>query len=88
MYISWDQNRHHNAINGYAVHTNAFEDLLTMLTGLSGDAVRRRVLIFYRRILTGLSGDDHDNQGDDHDVDGDDSDVLKLVESVPPVCQI
>ena len=52
------------------------------------DPVRRRVLIFYRRILTGLSGDDHDNQGDDHDVDGDDSDVLKLVESVPPVCQI
>ena len=45
------------------------------------DPVRRRVLIFYRRILTGLSGDDHD-------VDGDDSDVLKLVESVPPVCQI
>ena len=49
------------------------------------DPVRRRVLIFHRRILTGLSGDDHDNQGD---VDGDDSDVLKLVESVPPVCQI
>ena len=32
--------------------------------------------------------DDHDGDGDDHDADGDDRDVLKLVESVPPVCQI
>ena len=59
-----------------------------MVYSLTAECAVLAVLIFYRRILTGLSGDDHDNQGDDHDVDGDDSDVLKLVESVPPVCQI